>query len=131
MNELIQRLTGELDLTPAQAEGGVGMLIKMAQDHLGGGEADELRGAVPDAEAMERQAPGTGAAEGGVMGALGGLAGKLGGERAAAGAGLLGGLDKLGIDAATAAKFLPVVLGFLRDKGHGGLAEKLGGFLGR
>jgi hypothetical protein len=130
MNELISELTGKLGVSEHQAKGGVGMLLKLAKEHLGGNDAAELREAIPDADKMEAEAPDEDAAGGGLMGALGGIAGSLGGEKVGALAGLAGGFSKLGLDAGDVQKFLPILTGFLEGKGKGGLVQKVMGLLG-
>lgn len=109
VNELIQQLTAGLGIQENQARGGVGLLFKVAQQKLAAGDFSELAKALPGVQCMIQQAPETG---GGAK-LLGGLASALGGGKAADLATLAGGFSKLGIDAATARRFVPIVTQFL------------------
>ena len=132
MNDLINKLTSELNLDESQAKGGVGMLVKFAREHLGGDEAEEMKAAIPDADEMERAAPEPDAEdEGGIMGMLGDVAGAIGGEKVAGLAGLAGGFSKLGIDMGDVSKFLPMVMDHLKGEGKDGLVQKLMGLLNK
>jgi len=58
---------------------------------------------------------------GGMGGLLGGVAGALGGGELGNLAKLAGGFSDLGLDSGMIAKFIPVVLSFIQDKGGEGL----------
>jgi hypothetical protein len=111
--ELIGLLTQNLGIESKQAEGGVGLLLKMAKDKLGDQDFSKVAESIPGAEGLMGGAP-----SGGVMGALGGLTSKLGGGGdLAALAGLAGGFKGLGLDSGMIGKFVPIILSFVQSKG--------------
>ena len=130
MNDLVTTITSRLGVSPDQAEGGLGLLLKAAQDHLGKGEYARVVEGVPDAAALVEKAPADGG--GGAGGMLGGLAGAVGGMLGGK-AGELGslaqlatGFQSLGLDGDTAMKFLGVAKEWLEANGKGDLAGMLG-----
>lgn len=113
MNELIAKLVAQLGVQEGQAKGGAGLLLKLAKDKLGTDFA-AVEKAVPDAHGLIQAAP----AEGGAAKLLGGLAGALGGGGSLAGlASLASGFDKLKLDPSMVAKFVPVLLDFVKSRG--------------
>ncbi len=117
MNELIQMLTSQLNLNQGQAEGGVGLLLKVAQEKLAAGDFAQLASAIPDASTLQSAAPAAGG--GGLLGALGSLASSLGGGKLGTLAELAAGFDKLGVSSDIARQFGPVVLAYLQKNGSG------------
>jgi len=117
MNDLIQMLTSQLNLDQGQAEGGVGLLLKVAQEKLGAGDFSQLAGAIPDASKLLSAAPASGG--GGLLGALGGLASSLGGGKLGTLAELAAGFEKLGVGGDIARQFGPIVLAYLQKNGSG------------
>ncbi|MEM9420137.1 MAG: DUF2780 domain-containing protein [Planctomycetota bacterium] len=131
MQELIAKLTAELGIDEKQAEGGLGLIMKLIKDQLGGEDFEKVKEAVPEAEALaDAAAEGGGEAAGGLMGVVGSIAGALGGEKFESVASLAGGFDKLGLDASMVTQFLPKVMEFLESKGGGDLASLVEKFLG-
>ncbi len=112
---LISALSSQLGIDENQAKGGAGLLLKLAQDKLGG-DFEQIRQAVPDAGELIGQAPEAG---GGLMGAVGGLLGKFGGGQLGALAQLAGGFSKLGMDKSMVTQFIPVVLNYLQQQEGG------------
>ena len=108
-NPLLGKLTSSLGVTQNQAEGGVGSILTLAQEKLAKGDFDKIAALIPGASGYLEKAK-----------SLGAVAGPL-----VNGAGLNGALGKLGIDAATAAKFIPTVTKFVSKAG----GSKLGGLL--
>lgn len=127
MNDLIQTLTSSLGVDTAQAEGGVGLIAKMAQDKLGG-DFSQISDKFPEIMGMIGKAP---AAEG----ATAGIGGMVGSALSAMGAGNLGnlaslasGFKSLGLDAGMVTQFAPVVMSYFGDNGGDaikGLMEKV------
>lgn len=113
--ELVQMLTSQLGVTEKQAEGGSGLLFKMAKEKLSAGEFSQVTSAVPGVESMMSSAPETG----GVSGALGGLVSSLGGGAGQLGdlASLAGGFKNLNLDPGMVGKFIPVLMSFVQSKG--------------
>lgn len=117
--ELVQQLVSSLGVQEEQATGGAGLILKLAQDKLGGGEFAKIAAAIPGSEALLGAAPAE--SGGGMMGALGGMAaGMIGGGQGAALGNLMslaGGFSKLGMDGDMATKFFPIILNFVQQKG--------------
>lgn len=113
--ELVQMLTSQLGVTEEQAQGGAGLLFKLAKEKLSAGEFSQVADAVPHMEALTSSAPETG----GIAGALGGFASSLGGGAGQLGslASLAGGFKSLNLDPGMVSKFLPVVLSFVQSRG--------------
>jgi hypothetical protein len=124
--ELIDTLTKNLGVSESQAQGGTGLLLKLAKDKLGGGEFSKIAAAVPGANGLADGAP-SGGALGGLSKMLSGLGGNKGG--AAGVAGLAGGFSKLGMDANMIGKFIPIILSFVQSKGGDGVKSMLEGAL--
>jgi hypothetical protein len=127
--DLINQLVSNLGVSEEQAKGGAGMLFKLAQDKLSGGEFAQISGKVSGVDDMLSAAPA--AAGGGLMGAVGGLMSSVGGGSSNLGAlaGLAGGFDKLGMDSGMIGKFVPVVLDFVRNQGGDAVGNLLKGVL--
>jgi len=122
--ELIEKLVSELGIEQKQAEGGAGLLLKLAKDKLGGDDFSKVSECIPGAEGIIGKAP-----SGGLMGALGGLASNLGGGDLANLAGLAGGFKSLGLDGDMMGKLVSVVLQFVQGKGGDSVKNLLAGVL--
>lgn len=125
--ELVQQLVSNLGVQEDQAKGGAGLILKLAQDKLGGGEFAKVASAIPGSDVLLGSAPTEESGGGGMMGALGGMAaGMMGGNQAAGGLGslmsLAGGFSKLGMSGDMATKFFPVILNFVQQKGGADVA---------
>jgi hypothetical protein len=107
--ELVDQLTKALGISDAQAQGGAGLLFKLAKDKLGTSEFSQLSAAVPEVDSLLNAAPSSGGLLGGLGKMLGGSSGGL--------AGLTGGFSNLGMDTGMAAKFVPIILQFVQTKG--------------
>lgn len=114
--DLIQQLMQQVGISKNQAEGGIGLLLNMAKNKLSAADFSQLKNAIPSAAQFMSAVPREESAGGGVMAALGGIASSLGGGKLGDIASLLGGFSKLGIDADSAKKFLPVIQSFLEGK---------------
>ena len=117
--ELVQQLISNLGVQENQAQGGAGLILKLAQDKLGGGEFAKVASAIPGADMLLGAAPSE--SGGGMMGALGGMAaGMMGGNQGAALGSLMslaGGFSQLGMDGNMVTKFFPIILNFVQQKG--------------
>jgi Protein of unknown function VcgC/VcgE (DUF2780) len=102
-SQLMGMLTSKLGVTQNQAEGGVGSMLKLAQEKLAKGDFDKVASAIPGAQKYLDKAKSLGAYTGSVGNA----------------AGLSGALGKLGIPPETAAKFVPTVTDFVGKIGGG------------
>ena len=112
MNELIGMLVKQLGVQDNQAKGGAGLLLKMAQDKMGG-DFSKVAAVVPGVQDLIGAAP----KPGGAASLLGGLASAVGGGKAADLASLAAGFSQLKLDPSMISKFVPVILGFVQSKG--------------
>lgn len=115
MNELIAELVKNLGVQQNQAQGGAGLLFKLAQDKLGG-DFSKVAQALPGVQDLIKAAP----ESGGAAKLFSGLAGALGGGKAAGLAdlgALAAGFSQLKLDSGMIAKFVPIILNFARSKG--------------
>jgi hypothetical protein len=110
---LMKSLTGSLGLTEAQAGGGIGSYLSLAQEKLAKGDFDKIASLVPGASKYIEQAKSLGA----VTGPLGNLSG------------LTGALGKLGISPDVAAKFVPMVTDYLGKAGGSSVQKLLAGVM--
>ena len=126
--ELIKLLTEQLGVNQEQAEGGAGLLFKLAKEKLGEGDYSQVSRHVPGIENFVESAPGSK----GLGAALSGLASGLGGGAAELGnlSGLIAGFSKLGLDSDMIRKFIPVILSYVQGKGGGGVKDLLSKVLG-
>jgi hypothetical protein len=116
--ELVDQLTKNLGVSEAQAQGGAGLLFKLAKQKLSGGDFGKVAAAVPEVDKLMGAAPSAG-----MLGGLGKMFGGGGGL-----AGLVGGFSKLGLDSGMIGKFVPIVLSFVQSKGGDavkGILEKV------
>ena len=125
--DLINQLVTSLDVSEPQAEGGAGLLFKMAQEKLSGSEFAQVRNQLSGVGDMMAAAPSTEAGGGGVLGGVGNLLDSVGGNlgKVEALADLAGGFDKLGLDADMIGKFVPVILQYARSEGGEGVMKIL------
>lgn len=100
-NPLLGMLTSKLGVSADQAEGGVGSMLKLAQEKLAAGDFDKIAAVIPGAQNYLDRAKS--------LGAYGSAVGNL--------AGLNGALGKLGIPPETASKFVPMVTDFVGKAG--------------
>jgi hypothetical protein len=123
--ELIDTLISELDIPRNQAEGGAGLIFKLAKEKLSQAEYSKVAAAAPEADSLISSAP----SSGGALGELGGLLSGMGGGASSLGsmASLAGGFSKLGLSEGTMGKFLPIVLNFLQSKGGASIKDLLAG----
>lgn len=123
--DLINQLVSSLGVSEEQAKGGAGMLFKLAQDKLSGGEFAQIADNVSGVDDMIAAAPAAGG--GGLMGAVGGVMSSFGGGSGGLGAlaSLADGFDKLGLDSGMIGKFVPIVLDFVRNQGGDSAAHLL------
>lgn len=123
MKELIEQLVKQVGIQEGQAQGGAGLLFKLAQSKLGS-DFDKVQQAVPGVQDLIKAAP----EPGGAGKLLGGLAGALSGGKAgglADLASLAGGFSQLKLDPATIGKFVPLILSFMQSKGGQAVMQML------
>lgn len=130
MNELINMLTSNLDVTENQAQGGAGLLFKMAQSKLGG-DFSQVTEVLPGVLDLIAKAPATdsgSATSGGLMGMAGTAMSALGVGKTGGLADLAkmaGSIESLGLDMNTVMKFAPIILKFAESKGGSDLTNLL------
>lgn len=122
--DLINDLVSQLGVSNEQAEGGAGLLFKVAQEKLASGDFSQIAEMIPGIEDLINKAPAADAeasAGGGILGAIGGVADSLGmgdiADKLGDLAGVAGGFSKLGLDTEMVSKFATAILEFLKSKG--------------
>lgn len=123
MSELVQQLMNSLGVDQRQAEGGLGLILNLLRDKLGG-DFSQLGEALPEAAQLADRAPVTGG--GGLLGMAGSLLGGGAGDLAK----LADGFSGLGMDASMLGRFVPLLSRFLEQQGGGDLARRIGDLLG-
>lgn len=122
MNVLIKRLTKELGVSKAQAEGGLVALLRAAQQNMARADFEEFMADIPGAGAMLRKAPPPST----LSSLAGGLGSLLGGRNSPGRwAGLAASFTELGVDLGTAKKFGPIVIDYVAHHGGEDLVEKM------
>jgi hypothetical protein len=106
-------LSKTLGMSKDQMEGGIGSVLTLAQEKLVKGDFDKIAAAIPGASKYLDQAK-----------KLGAVTGPLNDVQ-----GLNGALGKLGIDQATASKFLPAVTDLVSKTGGADVGKLLSGVL--
>lgn len=114
---IVDEIMKQVGVSKEQAEGGLGLLFKLAKEKLGE-EFTQVSTVVPEANGLISKAPAEDQEEGGgLMGMLGGLAGKMGLGDLGKLAELAAQFKKLGLDMETVQKFVKVVMAFVESKG--------------
>lgn len=127
MNVLIKRLTKELGITKAQANGGLVALLRAAQQNMARADFDEFVADVPGADKLLKDAPPPST----LSSLAGGLGSLLGGKKSPGRwAGLAASFTELGIPIATAKKFGPIVIDYVAHHGGEDLVDKIKDALG-
>lgn len=112
--ELLQMLTSQLGISESQAEGGAGLLFKLAKENLSSGDFKQVSEVVPGIDSLISTAP----ESGGVANILGGLASSFGGSNQLGNiASLAGGFKNLNMDSGLVGQFIPIILSFVQSKG--------------
>ncbi|OQY45086.1 MAG: hypothetical protein B6240_09345 [Desulfobacteraceae bacterium 4572_87] len=127
--DLITTLVDALGITDKQAEGGVGALFNNAKKNLSTEDFNKASEAVPGVDKYMAEAPSTdsdsgvgGLLKSSGLSSLGGSASKIGSM-----AGLADSFSKLGMNAETMTKFIPIVTDFMESKAGSGVAGLLKG----
>lgn len=127
MNVLIKRLTKELGITKAQANGGLVALLRAAQQNMARADFDEFVADVPGADKLLKGAPPPST----LSSLAGGLGSLFGGKKSPGRwAGLAASFTELGIPIATAKKFGPIVIDYVAHHGGEDLVDKIKDALG-
>ena len=125
MQELIGALVKQLGINEQQASGGAGLLFKFAKDKLAGGDFQQVTKALPGVLDLIKGAP----QAGGGASVVGGLLSKMGGGGAAGLLQLASAFGSLKLDQGLIAKFVPIVLGFVKNQGGDSVMKLLQGVL--
>ncbi len=121
MNELVKLVVSQLGINEQQATGGLGSIMKLAQEHLGA-DFSHIENILPEVQKLISHAP---TVTDGAAGGVAGLAGVVGSALSAFGMGdsklaglaaLAGQFKSLNLDADMIAKFAPIVTGFLQQQ---------------
>lgn len=122
MDDLVKRLTKDLGVTKAQAKGGLIALLRAGQQNMQRADFEQFVADIPGAGRLLKNAPPPS-----TLSSLAGGLGSLFGGRSSPGrwAGLAASFTELGIDLATAKKFGPIVIDFVKEHGGENLVKKL------
>ena len=122
MNELIKRLTKELGVSKAQAQGGLVALLRAGQQNMARADFEQFVADVPGADELLKKAPPPS-----TLSSLAGGLGSLFGGRSSPGrwAGLAASFTELGVDIDTAKKFGPIVIDYVRHHGGENLVKQM------
>ncbi len=122
--ELIDQLVSQLGVSNEQAEGGAGLLFKMAKEKLSSGDFSQISDLLPGLGDLIGKAPSADAdasTGGGIMEAIGGIAKSVGmgdiAEKLEGLAGVAGGFGKLNLDAEMVSKFATIIIEYLKKNG--------------
>ncbi|MCM2310034.1 MAG: DUF2780 domain-containing protein [Steroidobacteraceae bacterium] len=122
MNELIKRLTKELGVDKKQAEGGLIALLRAGRQNMAPRDFDQFMADIPGADQLLRKAPPPST----LSSLAGGLGSLLGGRNSPGRwAGLAASFTELGVDLATAKKFGPIVIDYVRHHGGEDIVDKM------
>ncbi len=125
---IVEDIMKQVGVTQDQAEGGLGLIFKLAKEKLGP-EFSQVAQVVPNVNQLIGKAPADEAAGeeagGGLMGMLGGIADKLGVGGLGKLVELVAGFKKLGLDAETLQKYVKVVMTFIESKGGAAVKDLL------
>lgn len=122
MDDLVKRLTKDLGVTKSQAKGGLIALLRAGQQNMQRADFEQFVADIPGADKLLKNAPPPS-----TLSSLAGGLGSLFGGRTSPGrwAGLAASFTELGIDLATAKKFGPIVIDFVKEHGGENLVKKL------
>lgn len=122
MDDLVKRLTKDLGVTKTQAKGGLIALLRAGQQNMQRADFEQFVADIPGAGRLLKNAPPPS-----TLSSLAGGLGTLFGGRSSPGrwAGLAASFTELGIDLATAKKFGPIVIDFVKEHGGENLVKKL------
>jgi Protein of unknown function VcgC/VcgE (DUF2780) len=122
MDDLIRKLTKDLGVSRDQARGGLVALLRAGQQNMSRQDFDQFVADVPGADKLLKNAPAPS-----TLSSLAGGLGSLLGGRSGPGrwAGLAASFAEIGVDLATAKKFGPIVIEYVRDHGGENLVDKI------
>jgi Protein of unknown function VcgC/VcgE (DUF2780) len=122
MDDLIRKLTKDLGVSRDQARGGLVALLRAGQQNMSRQDFDQFVADVPGADKLLKNAPAPS-----TLSSLAGGLGSLLGGRSGPGrwAGLAASFTEIGVDLATAKKFGPIVIEYVRDHGGENLVDKI------
>lgn len=120
-DELVNKLSKELNITKDQAKGGAGALFNYAKEDLTPDEFDQVAKAVPDMKGYLDAVPGMGSSK--KTGLMGQATKALVGMPA-----VTNSFDKLGLSPDMVGMFTPILVNYVDEKGGeavGGLLQKV------
>ena len=121
LEEIIAKISAELNLSPEQTRAGLGILLKFAKAELGP-KFDVVEAHVPGVDALIAAAPDASGVAGALGGMLGGLGGMFGGGagKMAGLAGLVGQAEAAGLNKEELEGIGQKAVGFLEARGGKG-----------
>lgn len=129
MTELIGKLVSNLNINEDQAKGGLGSILNLAKDKLDGGDFSKITDVISGASELMGNAPKTESTS--ASGLFGSVTSALGVDTGSIGTlmSLAGQFKSLNLDSDMIAKFAPIIMDFLKEKGGDSLKEIAGKFL--
>jgi Protein of unknown function VcgC/VcgE (DUF2780) len=122
MDDLIDRLRGELGVTLRQARGGLVALLRAGQQNMRREDFEQFLADIPGADRLLSNAPPPST----LTSIAGGLGSMLGGQRSPGRwAGLAASFTELGVDIETAKGFRPIVIDYVKEHGGEDLVDKI------
>lgn len=112
---IIEQIIQQLGVSKEQAEGGVGLILKMVKEKLGA-DFSKVSEVIPESNQLVNQAPVETGSDS-IGGLFGAIAGKLGLDSLGKLAGLAEGFQKLGLDMDKLQAFVKTILAFVESKG--------------
>ena len=114
--EFIQQLTSLLDISEAQAKGGVGLLFHLAKLQLHHDEFAQITPYIANMEDLFQAAP---SSQGGIGGVMGGIASTPGDASTDLHneVSVANGFSQLNLDRDMIQKFVPILLSFIQEQG--------------
>ena len=127
MDDLIKRLTTELGINKKQAKGGLVALLRAGKQHMEPEDFEQFVADIPGADKLLKSAPPPSR----LSSLAGGIGSLLGGRKSPGRwAGLAASFAELGVDVATAKKFGPIVIDYVKEHGGAKLVGKIRNALG-
>ena len=124
---LVNEVTSKLNIREDQAQGAIGLVLKLAQEKLSKDKFTKLARAIPNAEGMMAKAPEMSVMAGAIAGAAINMGGKATGM--ANFAALADSFAKLGIDKNKVAQFTPMIMTYVEQAAGKDVANQLAGLL--
>lgn len=123
--ELIEQIVKQLGVEESQAKGGLGLLLKLAQQQLDGSEFQKVEQAIPQSGEMLGAAPDLKSQGGGLMSMAMGMVEQWTGKDLGQLAELAEGFQSLNLSPEMIGKFAPMLMEWVQQNAGGEIVELL------